>query len=241
MNKEYIEACLELADSEQSKITERERRIFGLSSTRLRHFISNICAQPNTKYLEIGVYKGATLLSAAVNNPTITAVGIENFSYDEREPLKKAPEGTIWENIKSHLYDNISRYRDPNSGVNIDNIHILEKSYKEVNWDELPKFNVCFFDITPIEEDSYDILFDNLDKILAPEAVVIISGYSNERHAKAINKKLEKVNNLAILSRHHRTSGGLSDARGYYSGILALSVKNNTSVTKSTTPATKKK
>lgn len=232
MNKQYIEACLELSDVEQSKITERERRVFGLSSTRLRNFISNVCAQPNTKYLEIGVYKGATLLSAMVNNPTIKAVGIENFSYDEREPLKKAPDGTIWENVKSHLYDNINKYNDPNSGVITENIHILEKSYKDVNWSELPKFNVCFFDVTPIEEDSYDILFDNLDKILEPEAVVILSNYSNEKHAKAINEKLAKISNLAILSRHHRTSGGLSDARGYYSGVLALTVKNNANITK---------
>lgn len=232
MNKQYVEACLELADVEQSKITEKERRLYGLSSTRVRCLINNLCAMPGTNYLEIGTYKGATLLSAAVNNPKTKVVGIENFSYDEREPKKQAPEGQIWENVRSHLYDNINRYKDPNSGVNVENIHILEKSYKDVIWEDLPKFNVCFFDVTPIQEDSYEHLVSKVFNSLADEAIVVISNYSNEKHAKQVNEQLAKVKDVAILSRHHRTSGGLSDARGYYSGVLILTVKKNKISTK---------
>lgn len=232
MNSKYIEACFELADSEQSKITEKEKRIFGLSSARQRCFINNICALPNTNYLEIGTYKGATLLSAAVNNKELKAVGIEDFSYDEREPQKYAPNEGIWENVKSHLYDNLNRYKDPNSGVNTDNIHILEKSFEKVKWEELPKFNVCFFDVNPIKEHTYDTFFDTVVPQLASEAVIILSNYSNEKHAKAINAKLTKLNNIAITSKHFRTSGGLSDARGYYSGLLVLTIKNNSVTTK---------
>lgn len=229
MNKEYIEACLELSDVERSKITEKERRLYGLSSTRLRCLINNLCAMPGTNYLELGVYKGATLLSAAVNNPKTKVVGIEDYSYDEREPKKQAAEGEIWENVKSHLHDNINRYKDPNSGVDVNNIHLLEKSYKDVVWADLPKFNVCFFDINPIVEDTYETLTTKVFDALADEAVVVISNYSNEKHAKAINEQLTKVKNIAITSKHHRISGGLSDARGYYSGVLILTIKKNSS------------
>ena len=103
LTEAFISAALELADNGLSKISERERELFGLSSTRLRSLLNNLCSKENTNYLELGVYKGATIISALYGNPTLKAVGVDNYKYDEREPKKWADEGTIWENIKSKL------------------------------------------------------------------------------------------------------------------------------------------
>ena len=43
LNHDWVKASLEMADNERSKLSERERELHGLSSTRLRCLINNLC------------------------------------------------------------------------------------------------------------------------------------------------------------------------------------------------------
>ena len=45
------------------------------------------------------------------DNPTMKAVGVEHYLYDDREVPKWAPEGFIWDNMKSQLEANLDIYR----------------------------------------------------------------------------------------------------------------------------------
>lgn len=104
MSESFCKTALKMADNERGKPTDIERnKIHGLSTVRTRCLISNLCAKANTNYLEIGVYKGSTIISALFDNLTTKAVGVEHFLYDEREANKWAPEGFIWDNMKSQL------------------------------------------------------------------------------------------------------------------------------------------
>ena len=47
LNHDWVKASLEMADNERSKLSERERELHGLSSTRLRCLINNLCAAEN--------------------------------------------------------------------------------------------------------------------------------------------------------------------------------------------------
>ena len=42
LNHAWVKAALEQADNERSKISERERELHGLSSTRLKCLINNL-------------------------------------------------------------------------------------------------------------------------------------------------------------------------------------------------------
>jgi len=222
----FIDAALELSDSGISKISERERELFGLSSTRLRTLLNNLCSKPNTSYLELGVYKGATLVSALYGNPNVKAIGVDNYKYDEREPKKWAPEGTIWENIKSQLHDNLKRYSDPDLSVNVNNITILEKDFADVDWSTQPKSDICFFDINPASTKEYDVFFNEVLKSLKPESLIIFSNYSNDKNAKELDAAIAAhADKVTVNWKRHRISGGLSDSTQYYSGILILGVK----------------
>ena len=44
LNHAWVLAALDQADNERSKITERERELYGASSIRQRCFINNLCA-----------------------------------------------------------------------------------------------------------------------------------------------------------------------------------------------------
>lgn len=225
ITKELVDASLEMADNENAKIGEREREIFGLSSTRLRCLLNNLCSPKNTRYLELGVYKGATLLSAMANNPTCYAIGVENFTYDEREPTKRAKAGDIWHNMKSQLYANIDRYKDPDSSVNTDNIKIVEQSFEKVAWNAHKDIDLCFFDISPVNAETYRNFFIKVLPSLAKQATIVFSNYSNETHAKQIDDVLDTATGFTITHRNHRVSGGLSDSTQYYSGVLIINIE----------------
>jgi hypothetical protein len=212
LNKEWIAASLEQADNERSKISERERDLFGLSSIRLKCLINNLCAGGKVNYLELGVYKGATLISSVFGNDC-KAVGVDNFTYDDREPKKWAPEGFIWDNMKSQLEANIKRY-DLHPETKIPgSITIVQSDFKKIDWTKQPKFNVCLFDITPVNQALYDEFFEKTLNAMAMEFVIVFTNQSNAQHAEELNKSLLRhQDKFTIQFSDIRTSGGTSDA-----------------------------
>lgn len=230
LTEAFIGAALELADNGISKLSEREREIYGLSSTRLRSLLNNLCSKEGTSYLELGVYKGATIISAMYGNPKLKAVGVDNYKYDEREPKKWAAEGTIWENIKSQLHDNLSRYKDPDMAVNTDSLTIIEDSFENVDWSKQGKFDLCFYDINPTTDADYDNFFTKVLPAMKTESVVIFSNYSNDKTANALKAALDKHSHMfEVQWKKQRISSGLSDATQYFSGILIAGLKRNLS------------
>jgi predicted O-methyltransferase YrrM len=226
LTQEFITAALELSDNGQSKIGERERELFGISSPRLKALINNICSKEGTNYLELGVYKGSTIISAAYGNATAKLVGVENYSYDEREPKRTAPEGGIWENMKTQLASNIKRYDEHASAVNINNITIIESSFQDVDWKGQPKFDVCYFDVTPASKETYEAFFSTVYPALSSEAVIIFSNYSNVKNAKELDEVIaDNDNKFEVQWKKQRISGGLSDHTYYQSGLLIVGIK----------------
>jgi hypothetical protein len=225
LNHAWVNASIEQADNERAKISERERELFGLSSLRLKCLVNNLCAAEKTNYLEIGVYKGATIISAVMGND-VKAVGVDNFQYDEREPKRWAPEGFIWDNVKSQLEANIKRYDNHPETKIPGSINLIQSSFEEVDWVKQPKFNVVLFDISPINQKVYDDFFDNVLVALAQESVVVFTGQSNAQHAEELNKSLIRHNDkIEVQYSEIRVSGGMADASKYYSGIRIIGFK----------------
>ena len=226
ITQEFVTAVLELSDVGQSKISERERDLYGISSPRLKALLNNICSKEGTNYLELGVFKGSTLISAAYGNLTTKLVGVENYKYDQNEPKRTAPEGTIWENMKSQLKSNIKRYEEPGVPVNTDNITIIESNFQDVDWKGYPKFDVCFFDVVPADKDTYTAFFEKTLSTLSSEAVIIFSNYSNVKNAKEIDEIIaDNANKFEVQWKKQRISGGLSDHTHYQSGVLIIGIK----------------
>lgn len=65
-----------------SKLPLDVLNISGMSSSKNRHFLNNICSYPNTHYLEIGCWKGSTFISAIFKNKSsiLSATGIDNWT-----------------------------------------------------------------------------------------------------------------------------------------------------------------
>lgn len=226
ITQEFVTAVLELSDVGQSKISERERELYGISSPRLKALINNICSKEGTNYLELGVFKGSTIISAAYGNLSTKLVGVENYKYDQNEPKRTAPEGTIWENMKTQLNSNIKRYEELGVPVNTNNITIIESDFQDVDWKSYPKFDVCFFDVVPADKETYKVFFEKTLSALSSEAVIIFSNYSNVKNAKELDEIIADNNHkFDVQWKKQRVSGGLSDHTHYQSGVLIIGIK----------------
>ena len=217
LSEEFVAACLKLADSEKSKLTDSERELHGQSSIKLKSLLNNLCAKDGTRYLELGVYKASTLIAALYGNTKTEAVGVENFKFDFREPQKYMEEG--WPNMKSHMYDVIQKYQFVED-INSKNIKIIESNFEDVSWSSQAKFDVVFVDLEPVNADTYDDFFKKVFNAFSRQCVVIFSNYSSEEIAPVIEQKVEQYSDRVVTEfKFQRISSGSADAFGYYSGI----------------------
>ncbi len=79
---QHVISCIEKAENFQSKITEDILLLPGMSGKKGRHFLNNLCSMPDIYYLEIGTYKGSTLVSALYGNQMTVAqaIAVDNWS-----------------------------------------------------------------------------------------------------------------------------------------------------------------
>ncbi len=80
--KEHVIECLEKAEFDTSNLSIGVLGIDGMSSSKVRHFLNNLCSFPKTSYLEIGCWKGSTLVAALYKNTdsVVQSVAIDNWS-----------------------------------------------------------------------------------------------------------------------------------------------------------------
>jgi hypothetical protein len=75
---EKVEKAIQDAENHLSSISVRALGVAGLTGMKVRHLLNNLCAD-ETNYLEIGSYKGATLIAALSGNEKATATAVEGF------------------------------------------------------------------------------------------------------------------------------------------------------------------
>ena len=78
----HVEQSINQAMLGESKLTAKVMNLAGMSSPKVRHLLNNLCSMPQTRYLEIGSWKGSTWISALFkNSETIAeAISIDNWS-----------------------------------------------------------------------------------------------------------------------------------------------------------------
>jgi hypothetical protein len=123
--------------ADRGRMDERAYLVEGFSGRRHRLFMNNLIAtveQP--RYLEIGIFRGATFC-AAVSNNKVHATGVDNWA----EFGGKA----------SEFYLNLAALKGPEATVNV-----IEQDFRTVNYAALGPFNVGFYDGPHTERDQYD-------------------------------------------------------------------------------------
>jgi hypothetical protein len=66
--KDHIEDAFEKAERCESKITDAIINMEGMSGQNTRHFYNNLLSKEDSRYLEIGTWKGSSVCSGMCGN-----------------------------------------------------------------------------------------------------------------------------------------------------------------------------
>jgi predicted O-methyltransferase YrrM len=155
---EIVRAAFENALAGHGKMDERVYAVDGFCGRKQRLFLNNLIAtMPDPRYLEIGIFRGATLC-AAISNNKVHATGVDNWS----EYGGKATE----------FYINLAAFKGPDAKVTV-----IEQDFRTVNYAALGSFNVGFYDGPHQAKDQYDgarLIVEALE----PQAVLLIDDWN---------------------------------------------------------------
>lgn len=157
-----IQECIDKAEKGESKLTKAYiNKLDGLSSPKVWHLLNNLCSISDS-YLEVGCFKGSTLLAALYKNP-VYAFAIDNFT------MSPGTRKDFFENTKNAKFDffegdsfscDLNKITKPITLYFYDGDHSAEAQYKALtyfadsladefilvvdDWD-LPKMKKCTF------------------------------------------------------------------------------------------------
>jgi hypothetical protein len=124
----------------RGRLRDKVFQVHGFSGKKFRTLMNNLMSEvPDPRYLEIGLFHGASFCSALFRNK-MHAVGIDNWSEYGG---------------KREVFDDNLRKCAPPEAV----IDIIETDFRQVDYRSIGKFNVLFYDGSHAEKDQYDGVF----------------------------------------------------------------------------------
>lgn len=142
---QHVNDAYHKAEQGQSKITQEIVNLPGMTGTYTRHFYNNLCAMPNTRYLEIGSWKGSSTAAAMCQNTMDTCIAIDNWSE--------------FGGPKQEFIEVFNRFKGSNNASFIEsdcwNTELIESLKQH-------KFNIYMYDGYHSEEAQYNALMKYL-------------------------------------------------------------------------------
>ncbi len=195
-----IENIIQQSKKHQSKLTKEVLDLDGMSSPKIRHFLNNICAQKNIKYLEIGSWKGSTLCSALYNNYHIQATAIDNFSHHCDSTIKPILE----KNIKTYLSNN--------------NLVVINEDCFKLDLSLLNKFNVYFYDGAH-DKLSQEKAITYFYPVLEDKFILIVDDFNNDSVRAGTDSGIKKMN-LNIIKEWRLSAKNNGDIEQWWNGLF---------------------
>ncbi|HLA79756.1 MAG TPA: class I SAM-dependent methyltransferase [Vicinamibacteria bacterium] len=199
-------ACIDRALRAESKLTPAVLSVPGFCKAATRHLVNNLCDFPDVNYLEVGVFKGATLFAAAYRNQG-TFTGVDNF----------------W-------FERMSQNRDPRQAFRAAkrrlarscHVHLVEADSWALDPGRLPPgVDVYFYDGGHSYQDQYQA-FTHYDAVLARRFVTLVDDWNWERVRKGTRDAFRELGYEVLLKRELRNRSAVRGAWG--NGLLVAVV-----------------
>lgn len=185
----WVDYKKDLSPKDRKMNILKERAVRGMSTENIRFLLNEIVkrfAQKGT-YLEVGIFRGCGLLSAALFNPSTRCIGIDNFSQFNYNSEGWRPSDNL--NNEEELKNNLAKFS------NVKNIEWYNGGYKEIiknlfTKEPKLKVNTYFYD----GEHSYRNQLEGL-KMMLPhlsERNIIIVDDLNWKKVEKANKDFIK-------------------------------------------------
>ncbi len=207
----YVEKALSKTLKDKSKLTEHTLGIQGLTSNKVKSFINNVCELPECRYLEVGVYQGATF-SAAIDGNNIYAVALDNWEQPDLKPMREVKKWDTKDiDIKTQFYENIRKV-----SFNSD-IEIFDEDIEKFDIDKIKqKINVLFYDGNHTYDDHYGVLNKFLP-ILDNVFIYIVDDWNWLQVKDGTFKSIADSKLKVLYEKEISTSG--EDFNDYWNGL----------------------
>ncbi len=167
----------DILNREIGKLPESIKTMDGMSGVKFREFLNDLIEDtPDARYLEIGSWKGSTACSAMFGNK-IKMTCIDNWSEH---------------NGRDGFTENTNQYKTKDTEITL-----IEDDFRNVDYKQIGKFNVYFFDGPHSEQDQYDgivMVQDALDD----EFLLIVDDYNIFRIQDGTKRAIKDLD-LTIL------------------------------------------
>ncbi len=186
--------------------------VVGLSSTKVRHLLNNLCSERGTVYADVGCYVGSTLFAALMGNSAVKAYAIDDYSegsiYPKRRDLFPMFEGI--DNPVEKFIENTEKW------MNVDCAAVLSlKSIQQINFNQEFLPNVIFYD-AEIEDNMVGNL-EHLHKEAQDSYVLVVDDANFETCTNNAEKFLSDKN--VVFKRIINTEIP-EDATDWWNGVL---------------------
>jgi hypothetical protein len=188
------------SDSLVSKISNDILALEGMTSARTRHFYNNMLefSVPGrlTKYLEIGSWKGSSLISSLYLNSNVDAVCIDDWSE--------------FNGPRNEFLFNCEKFIEKNS-----KLKIIEMDCFSVFMED--KFDIYLYDGNHSYESHFKAI-NHFKNNLADSCLLIIDDWNWDRVRKGTEDALSKLD-FEIKFKDEVYSRFNSDVEGYWNGM----------------------
>ena len=158
--------------TKKSRLTNDVLELHGMSTPNIRHLLNNIVSMPGARYLEVGLWKGATFVSALYENSPDYVMGVDDWSE--------------WSGPE--FMENCRKYVDTDFYL-----------FSGDAFDAIPEegINIYLYDAGHTEEDQYKAL-EYYYKFLADEFIYMVDDW-NLDEARAGTARVIKDLGLSVL------------------------------------------
>ena len=199
-----VNFSIEHAKNGVSKLPIEILDLPGMSSYKVRHFLNNLCARfPEENYMEIGCYKGSTLISAGYQN-SIKLLGVDNWSEFD------GPKQEFQKNIQKWLPENNLSFLNQNA-FSIDPTTIQDK------------IGIYFYDGSHDVESQMQA-FIHFDPIFEPVFIAIVDDW-NMDGVKVGTKRAFEVLKYTILGQWELPAKFNGDTENWWNGLFIAVVR----------------
>lgn len=193
--------------------------IGSMTGLKTRHFYNNLLSKENSRYLEIGVWKGSSTCSAMCNN-NASVVCIDNFS----ERFGTTSDSSY--NVRNTFLSNFERYKGQNeaSFIEGDCFNIDISQFKN-------KFNIYLYDGAHDEISQFRAIEYYLN-VLDDIFVFIVDDWNLANARNGTLDSIEK-NNLNILwkkeirSENDTMKSHEDGVKNWWNGIVVFLLQKN--------------
>jgi len=193
-----------LADRCRSKLPEELLRAPGYSSPRVRHLLNNLCCFPACRYLEVGTWQGATILSASHKNPG-AFLAVDNFSE--------------FGGPREQFLANRERYK---ADCRFD---FLDADCWSISPEKIGSINAYFYDGGHSEEDHYRA-FTHFDAAFADTFIAVVDDW-NWPQVRIGTQKAFAALQYQSLALWQLWSPIESNLDGWWNGLLVAVVSKS--------------